>query len=140
MTTPLPPPLPTARSVTVTESARATYLKAFATILPTLFFAFYANLFLAPKLERLWESAGLAGSKVQWFLDASSFLSEGMKWIFLALVPVLITVEHFIPGWPRYRRTIISLVAVGFHTLILIGISTIATAVLIAAPLVFKDQ
>ena len=130
----MPPPLPSA------ETALATYLKAAGTIVPALFVWLFSNAFLLPKLEWLWQQTNLTGSKAQSIMDASYFLAHGMQFVFGVVVILLVLLELRAGTWPRYRRTVISIVAVLFHTTVLIGLASITTAVLIAAPLLTKTK
>lgn len=130
----IPPPLPNA------ETALATYLKAFGTIFPALFIWFFSNAFLLPKLQWLWQHTNLTGSKAQWFMDASNFLANNMQFVFEAAVPVLIALELCVAAWPRYRRAVVSVIVVLFHTTVLLGLTAIATSVLLAAPLLTKTK
>ena len=134
MANPVPPPLPNI------ESALATYLKAFGTIFPALFIWFFSNLFMLPKLEWLWEHTNLTGSKAQWLMDVSNFLAHSMQFIFGAVVLLLIVLELCVSVWPRYRRTVVSVIAVLFHTTVLLGLTAMATSVLLAAPLLTKTK
>ena len=130
----VPPPLP------IAESAFATYLKAFGTIFPALFIWFFSNAFLLPKLKWLWQHTNLTGSNAQWLMDASSFLAHSMQFVFGAIVLLLIILELCVSPWPRYRPAIVSVVAVLFHTTVLLGLSAISTSVLLAAPLLTKTK
>ncbi len=134
MTDSVPPPLPTS------ETALATYLKAVATIIPALIIWLFSNSFLLPKLQWLWHHTNLAGTKVQWLMDVSNFLAHGMQFVFSGIILLLVVLELCVHGWPRYRRTVISIVTVLFHTIVLLGLTAISTSVLLAAPFLTRTK
>lgn len=129
-----PPPLPTV------EPAWATYLKAFATIFPALVIWFFANSFLLPKLEQLWNEANLGSSNARWLIDVSRFLANSTKFVFFPVVLVMIAVELTVPAWARYRRVVIAVFTVAFHTAVLLGLTAISTSVLFAAPSLLRQR
>jgi hypothetical protein len=53
---------------------------------------------------------------------------------------VLRLVESRWEAWPRYRRGVVAAVVVFFHTAVLVGITTIATAALLAAPILLRHK
>ena len=83
----VPPPLPTS------ETALATYLKAFATTCPALLIWLFANDFLLPKLQWLWQHTNLTGSRAQWLLDASDFFAHSVPFAFPGVIALLIVLE-----------------------------------------------
>src|SRR5690242_3666303 len=95
-----PPPLP------APNSAFRTYLRAVAVLLPTIFCWLFAMLFLVPKLEQIWQLAGLTDSKVQWLMDASDGLKQHLNFIVGGVVLVLLLLEFRWPAWPRYRGAV----------------------------------
>ena len=134
MADPVSPPLPTA------ETALVTYLKAFATIFPALFIWFFSNSFLLPRLQWLWQHTNLTGSKMQWLMDASNFLAHGMQFGFSGIILLLVALELCVSAWPRNRRVVVSIVTILFHTVVLLGLTAIATSVLLAAPLLTRTK
>ena len=132
MTAQIPPKLPSP------ERALPVYLQAVATILPACFIWFFANIFLVPKLQYIWKIVGLTQSTAQWMMDSSYFFAQHMQYLFGAVFAVFLVLESRYPAWPRYRRTAVATVTVLFHTTVLIGVTAIATAVLLAAPLLTK--
>ena len=127
-----PPPLPD------TNSAFRTYLGAIALLIPTIFFWLFAVTFLVPKLEQIWQLAGLSGSKAQWLMDLSHGLKQHFHLVVAALAVILLLLEFRWAAWPRYRRTVVACMTLIFHTAVLLGITTIAVAVCLAAPLLAK--
>lgn len=124
-----PPPLPDP------NSALRTYLRAVALLIPTIFFWLFAMTFLVPKLEQIWQLAGLSGSKAQWLMDVSYGLKGHFHFLVAGVVVALLLLEFRWAAWPRYRRTVVACVTLFFHTAVLLGITTIAVAVCLAAPL-----
>jgi len=100
----------------------------------------FANVFLLPKLEQIWQVAGLNGSQVQWLLDSSRFLQNYGQIVFIAFVLIFVFLETRWPAWPRYRRTVVACVTLFFHTAVLVGITAIAALVLLAAPMLMKSK
>jgi type II secretory pathway component PulF len=127
-----PPPLPDP------NSAFRTYLRAIALLIPTVVVWLFANTFLLPKLEYIWQLAGLTGSKAEWLMDASYAFKQHFRTIALGVVVVLLLLEFRWRAWPRYRRTVVACATLFFHTAVLVGIATVATAALLAAPLLAK--
>jgi len=122
------------------ERGLTVYFQAVATIVPTLFIWVFANVFLVPKLQYIWELVGLTHSKAQWFMDESFFLMHHIQVIFGAVVLVIVILELRYRAWPRYRRAVITTLTVLIHTTVLIGITAIACATLFAAPLLTRKQ
>jgi hypothetical protein len=129
-----PPPLPDP------NSALRTYLGAVALLIPTIFFWLFAMTFLVPKLEQIWQLAGLNGSKAQWLMDVSYGLKQHFQFIVASVVVVLLLLEFRWSAWPRHRRAVVAGITLFFHTAVLLGITTIAVAVCLAAPLLTKHN
>jgi len=68
-------------------------------------------------------------------MDASYFLGHYVGFIIGVVVLVFVLLELFVRSWPRYRRLFVSLVAVAFHTVVLLGLAAISTAALLAVPI-----
>lgn len=109
-------------------------------LIPTIFFWLFATTFLVPKLEQIWQLAGLDGSKAQWLMDASNGLKHYFRFVVAGLVGILVLLEIRWAAWPRYRGTVVACVTLFFHTAVLLGITTIAVAVCLAAPLLTKHK
>ena len=129
-----PPPSPDP------NSAFRTYLRAVALLIPTVFIWLFAITFLAPKLEQLWRDTGLTGSKAQWLMDASDAFKSNFYFVVAGVVVVLLLLEFRWAAWPRYRRVVVACATLFFHTAVLVAITTIATAALLAAPLLLKHK
>jgi hypothetical protein len=136
MSRPPPPPPP----LLYPNSALRTYLRAGALLIPTISFWLFAMIFLVPKLEQIWQLAGLDGSKAQWLMDVSYELNQHFYFIFAGVIVVLLLFELHWVAWPRYRQTVVACATLFLHTAVLLGITTIAVAVCIAAPLLTKHK
>lgn len=129
-----PPPLPDP------DGAFRTYVRAVALLIPTIFVWLFATTFLVPKLEQLWKDAGLTGSKAQWFMNATYALKQNFTFVLAGVVVVLLLLEFRWAAWPRYRRVVVASASLFFHTVVLVGITMIATAALLAAPLLARAK
>lgn len=127
-----PPPLQDS------NAAFRTYLRAVALLIPTTLVWLFATLFLVPKVEQIWHLAGLTGSKVQWLMDASTILKESFNFVVAGAVLIVLLLEFRWPAWPRYRRAVVGCFTLFCHTAVLVGITTIAVTVCLAAPLLVK--
>lgn len=132
MSVPLPPPLPDR------NSALRTYLRGFALLVPTWCVWIYAHTVLLPKLEHIWEITGLTHSKAQWLIEGSRALMQHTHFVFAGVVLLLVLLEFRWDGWPRYRRAAIASATLFFHTAVLLGVTALCTAVLLAVPLLTK--
>ena len=68
-------------------------------------------------------------------MNNSYFLTHFTKPVFGLLCIVFILLEILLPDWQRYRRAAVMSAMVIFNTLVLIAVTIIATAAMIAAPL-----
>lgn len=134
MSSQAPPPLP------LTSSALRTYLLAVVTLLPTVLIWQFAGIVLVPKLKQLWRDTGLTGSRVQWLMDASDAFRDNFYFIVAGILAFFLLIEFRWLAWPRYRRAVVVGVVILFHTAVLVGITAIATASLLAAPLLLKHK
>ena len=114
------------------------YLQAFATIFPALVIWSFSNVFLLPKLEYIWQQTGATNSKAQFLMDGSEFMGHQMRWVMLAFCGTVVFLEVFWSSWSRYRRGVIITITVIFQTIVLLGVAGVATATLVAAPLLGK--
>ena len=116
------------------------YLRSALWLTPAFFIWLFANAFLLPKLKQGWALAGLQGSKAQMLMDVSSALQGQFEFAFFGLVAVLVLLEFFWTRWPRYRRVVVSGIALLIHTAVLVGITAIATAALLALPILTRSK
>ena len=129
-----PPPLPSG------EPAWITYLQAAGTVLPALTIWIFSNTWSLPKLEWLWQHTNLPGSKAHWLLDASRLFAQSPRFTIPGVVILLVLVERCFPAWPSYRRGVVAVLTVFFHTVVLLGLLTISVSVLLAAPLLVRTK
>lgn len=128
MTNHTPPPLPDA------NSAVRTYLRAVASLIPAILVWIFANSFILPKLNQVWELAGLTGSKAQVVMDTSYALQKHFSFVFAGGVIVCLVLEVRWAAWPRHRRIVVACVALFLNTAVLVGITATATAALLVVP------
>jgi hypothetical protein len=95
---------------------------------------------LVPKLEKLWQDTGLTGSNVQWLMDASYLLRDNFYYVIAGMSVLLLILEFRWAAWPRYRRTVMACATLLFHTVVLVGITMIATSALLAAPMMGRHK
>ena len=69
-------------------------------------------------------------------MDGSSFLPDLLPIIQVVVALLILVLELRWAAWPLYRAGIITTLAVVFQTVILVGVTAIACASLLAAPLV----
>lgn len=116
------------------------YFKAAGLILPALFLAMFAKAFLLPKLEQIWNVTGIGGSRAQFLLDGANLLislSVYLPWVFILAFTAL---ELRLAAWPRYRRMSLTLLSQFIYWIVLIGMTSLATAALLAAPLLTRSR
>ena len=124
-----PPPLPDA------NSAIRTYARAVALLIPTMGVWSFAVAFLFPKVEYIWQDAGLTGSKVQWLMNALYAFGQSFYLLIAGAIVFFLVVEFRWAAWPRYRRTLVACITLFIHTAVLIAITAMAVAISLAAPL-----
>jgi type II secretory pathway component PulF len=129
-----PPPVP------ASEPAWVTYFKATSLILPALLVGFFAKAFIVPKLEQIWSMTKLEGSRMQFLLDASQSFVTGVTCLIPLLILIFTAVEIFVPSWPRRRRLFLGILSQLVYWAVLIGITTVATAAVLAAPLLTRSR
>src|SRR5581483_313918 len=128
-----PPPLPT-------EAAWRTYVRSAVSLFPAFAAWVFASLFLQARLEMVWREAGLVGSRAQWLMSISDAFHHNFRFICLAVVLVIIVLELPVRVWPRYRRTVIFSATVLLNTAVFVWVLTLATAALLAAPLLANHK
>ena len=111
-----------------------------ALLVPTTLVWLFAMTFLVPKLEQIWQLAGLTNSKPQWLVDSLYGLKQYFHFFVAGVVSVILLLEFRWAAWPRYRRTVIACATLFLHTAVLIGVTAIAVAVCVAAPVLAKSN
>jgi len=129
-----PPPLPNRlRGLGV-------YLRTGVWLLPALVVWFFAHLILLPKLGQLWQDTGLTGSKAQWLMDISHGFHDHFYYVFAGASVLLVIFEFRWRAWPRYRSAVMAVATFLVNLAVLVFLTTIATASLLAAPLLLKHK
>ncbi|MGC3991448.1 MAG: hypothetical protein QM796_17540 [Chthoniobacteraceae bacterium] len=109
-------------------------------VLPSIFFWGFASIFLVPKIQQIWQEAGLSGSKAQWLINLSDAFHHHFYFVAGGIILLLFLVERWWPRWPLYRRMVVTIAIVLFHTLVLFGITVLATCALLAVPIILKHH
>jgi hypothetical protein len=95
----------------------------------------FATVFLLPKLEEVWNRAGLRGKNVQWLMDLSGLFSNHFYVILILVALALFFLELRFKRWSLYRGTAIAIVVIMFNTAVLVSLLAACTSALIAAPM-----
>jgi len=132
--------LATNMNTTHTEPAWATYLKAVGFLLPAIFLATVAAIFVVPKLQEICRDVQMpTADGTFWNLLHSSILlmltisHEGLL-IGGGVVLLLILLEWRFAQWPRYRRAAIGFGAFLLNSIVLAAFFMMFLAAILAAP------
>jgi hypothetical protein len=109
--------------------------QSLAITFPALVIWNFADIFLLPKLEQLWRDTNLLTSKAVWILETSHLLIHTTKWLLVPGLLLLVILELCVSSWPRYRRVVVTFIAVSFHMVVLLGLAAVSTSALLAAPI-----
>ena len=138
--------IPNCNLVTTMNTSRiepgwATYLKATTFLLPAIFLAIVAAVFVVPKLQQMCSDAGLPAAMAGtfWSLAYSSIqvmllLSDHGWFIAGASLLLIGLLEWRFAGWPRYRRAAIGCGAFVLNTIVLLAFFMMFLAAILAAP------
>jgi len=121
-----PEPIP------LTESARRTYLRAALFLAPAFLAWLFAYILILPTLEKVWDKAGMTGSKPQWLMDSSDFFMDRGRLILAAIFLFFCALEYFVPAWPRYRRFVVAFLTFALNALVLAGLATLCALATLA--------
>jgi len=116
------------------------YVRTGVWLLPALVVWFFAHTILLPKLEQLWQDTGLTGSKAQWLMDISHGFHDHFYYVFAGASVLLVILEFRWRAWPRYRRAVMAVATFLVNLAVLVFLTTIATAALLAAPMLLKHK
>jgi len=133
--------LATNMNTSQTEPAWATYLKALGFLVPAIFLATVAAIFVVPKLQEICRDVQMpeATAGTFWNLTHSSILvmltlrEHGML-IAGGLVCVVLLLEWRLTQWPRYRRAAIGFGAFLLNSIVLLAFFMMFLAAIMAAP------
>ncbi len=88
----------------------------------------------------IWEKAGLVGSRAQWLISFSNAFHQHFWYIITGVVLVFSFFEFRVRAWPRYRRTVLFSLTILLNSAVFIWVLTLATAALVAVPLLLKAK
>lgn len=132
----VPPPLPIMKPGA--EPAWRTYLGAGAFLVPALLVWVFANLVMLPRVEKIWEMAGLSDSRAQWLIDLSRGLSNNLNFVAMGVGAVFVFLELRWSRWPRYRSGTIWTATFLINSAVLIGMVMICICATLAVPHLLK--
>lgn len=114
------------------------YVSSVILLLPAFASWIFASLFLQARLEMIWQRAGLAHSRAQWLISFSDGCRRSFWFIVAGAVLLLLFMELRVRLWPRYRRVALLLATVTLNAAAFIWVLTIATAALLATPILIE--
>ena len=84
-------------------------------------------------------SSRTACIQAAWLIGSAASLTN---WVFvlLGVVGALLLLEFCWPAWPRYRRIVLTCATLFFQSAVLVGITTLAIAACLAAPMFGRGQ
>lgn len=88
----------------------------------------------------IWREAGLLGSRTQWLMSFSDAFRQNFWFIFISVALLFVFLELRIHTWPRYRRPMLFSATVLLNAAVFTWILSLATAALLAAPLLLKAK
>jgi len=113
------------------EARWATYVKAATFLAPALTLWVFSCVFLMPKLKQIAANASLA---LPTLLQVMLFASSHFVLISFALVLSLVFLEWRLNNWPKYRRATLGVSVFLINAFVLVVITTMVFAALVAAP------
>jgi hypothetical protein len=131
----------TTMNTSYSEPGWVTYLKATTFLLPGIFLALLAAVFIVPKLQQICIEAGLptATAGTFWNLTYSSIqvilvmLRHGV-FIAGAIIVLLVLLEWRVKPWARYRRAAVGCGAFVVNSIVLLAFFMMFLAAIVAAP------
>ena len=111
-----------------------TYLKAAAFVAPAVLLWTFSNVFLFPKLKTIWRDAGFSESSAIFGLKLSDFFMAHGLLVAVTVIGLLALLEWRWSPWPRYRRTFVGVGVFFLNTAVLILITGMLLAAMMAAP------
>jgi hypothetical protein len=73
-------------------------------------------------------------------MATSQSLMHQSQFVFAAVVGILLLFESRWSAWPRYRSVAVACATLFFHSVVLIGVTSIAIAACLAAPMLAKAK
>jgi hypothetical protein len=121
----------TSISTSNVEARWASYLKAGTFLTPSLILWTFACVFMTPKLKQICGNAGFALPTI---LQATLFVTSHPVLILAAIVSPFLLLEWRSAVWPKYRRVTLGTGVFLINALILLLITMMVFAALVAAP------
>ena len=116
------------------ESRWRTYLKGAAFVTPAIVLWAFASVFLFPKLKTIWVDAGFAESSAIFGLRLSDFFMEHGVLLAAGVIGLCGLLEWRWSRWPRYRRGCVGTGVFVLNTAVLVLMTGMLLAALLAAP------
>src|ERR1700761_7057083 len=88
-------------------SPARTYVWAVIMLLPAMMAGSFALWVLNPKVEQLWNDAGLAASKARWLISLTHAFADYFWIIVAALILIFMVLELHVKSWGRFRRPVV---------------------------------
>lgn len=116
-------------------SRLSAYAQSAAVVFPAAAAAWFAALFLSPKVQQLLQDSGAKlPSETVWVVQASNLLANHWFAILAITAAVLFAFEYLLPSWPRFRRSAVLSAAVLFNAAVLAGLIAMVICVVLVAP------
>lgn len=114
-------------------SAFRTYAGAGAFVLPALALGSFAKLFLLPKVETMWARATL-GADIHWPFDLPRLLLHYGHYALIVVLALLVLAELRSERWSHYRKLTTGVFVFAANAAVLIALTALCIAVILAAP------
>ena len=111
-----------------------TYTKAIVFTSPAVVVWGFACIFLVPKVDEIFLTAGFDTSRLGRLWSATFFLVHWGRSIFVAGILALALLEFAVPGWRCRRQLTVSISMWLANVTVLFGLSMLLIIVLMAAP------
>jgi len=111
-----------------------TYTKAVVYTSPAFIAWGFACIFLVPKVNEIFYTAGFDTSRLGRLWSATFFLVHWGRSILVVGILALVLLEFVIPGWRRWRQHIVCISMWLANVTVLLGLTMLLIIVLIAAP------
>ena len=116
------------------EPSWRTYLKAVVFLIPPILVWVGSCIYLFPKAQEIWRDTGFSEGWAIVPLQMALLLTENASFMLVGAIAVLAWLEWRAEAWPRFRRATLGTVAFLLNTTTLVLLTTILTALLMAAP------
>jgi hypothetical protein len=112
-----------------------TYVRNSLFIAPALFFWWVMGIFVFPKIEQIWQHAGLGGKGERWLLNWITVgVHQGSIIIGLILAAFIAFEIFFSKRWGHYRKAAVGTAVFLLNGTIIFGLTLACMALVMAAP------